>query len=147
VRLSDDEEAVRESFESLNHYIWNTTMAEMLGRDFRVLEVPSSRIVGLPSPDGSQQGVWYFPMDVVALAPLQAQGPGAWPTQITTVRLFSRGNTAMTCLPLVSAHLRILAWSYGDLIFWNGLVLLTAGLLTLCASLACDGTNFANNKD
>ena len=36
-------------------------MRSMLGKKWDVLEVFNNGIIGLPSPDGSQEGKWYFP--------------------------------------------------------------------------------------
>ena len=36
-------------------------MQSMLGKKWDVLEVFNNGIIGLPSPDGSQEGKWYFP--------------------------------------------------------------------------------------
>ena len=47
-------------------YSWADAMEAMAGKTWAVLELrPPSRgtnIVGLPSPDGSQKGIWYFPV-------------------------------------------------------------------------------------
>ena len=40
-------------------------MRSMLGKKWDVLEVFNNGIIGLPSPDGSQEGKWYFPDRVV----------------------------------------------------------------------------------
>ena len=71
--LSNSEQKVRRSFEDTKyipgtHYylVWNDKMRSMLGKKWDVLEVFNNGIIGLPSPDGSQEGKWYFP-DVVVV--------------------------------------------------------------------------------
>jgi len=64
VRLSGDERLVRESLASQG-FGWVTAMTRMLGRVFPVIEIPLPGTVGLPSPDGSHGGVWYFPTTVL----------------------------------------------------------------------------------
>merc|ERR1712096_111860 len=46
-------------------YVWDDLMCGMAGQTFPVLEVPKKGMVGLPSSDGSQNGVWYFPEQLV----------------------------------------------------------------------------------
>ena len=51
------------------HYIWSDRMIDMLGKQYPVLEVVSGNglhMIGLPSPDGPQNGKWYFPESVVS---------------------------------------------------------------------------------
>ena len=46
-------------------------MLGMLGNQYTVLEVVSDHVpvmIGLPSPDGSQNGTWYFTVNVVSKA-------------------------------------------------------------------------------
>ena len=40
-------------------------MKGMLGKQFPVLAIVNDNIIALPSPDGSQDGKWYFPVSVV----------------------------------------------------------------------------------
>ena len=39
----------------------------MLGKKFKVLEVLDNDIIAIPSPDGSQDGKYYFPKSVLQL--------------------------------------------------------------------------------
>ena len=72
VILSNSEIKVRRSFEDTKYIpgtryylVWNDEMRSMLGKKWDVLEVFNNGIIGLPSPDGSQEGKWYFPDRVV----------------------------------------------------------------------------------
>lgn len=60
---------VKKSFLNTSHYIWDDRMIPMLGKQYPVLEVVSDEngipMLGLPSPDGSQNGKWYFPESVI----------------------------------------------------------------------------------
>ena len=42
-------------------------MKVMLGNQFPVIETFEDGIIGLPSPDGSQNGTWYFYESVVQI--------------------------------------------------------------------------------
>lgn len=61
VRMLPSEKAVKLSFETAR-YIWHPLMEGMLGKEFPILEMTSRGIIALPSPDGSQNGKWYFPV-------------------------------------------------------------------------------------
>jgi len=61
VRMLPTEKAVKLSFETA-HYVWHPLMKGMLGKEFPILEMTSQGIIALPSPDGSQNGKWYFPV-------------------------------------------------------------------------------------
>lgn len=68
VTLSDSESAVRKSFENgefKEFLFWSDGMKVMLGNQFPVLETFEDGMIGLPSPDGSQNGTWYFYESVV----------------------------------------------------------------------------------
>ncbi|CAK0901099.1 unnamed protein product [Prorocentrum cordatum] len=114
-------------------------MEGMLGKEYRVLQVPSPGVVGLPSPDGSQEGVWYFPDRLVH----RVDEPMVHPL-VSPQKLFSHGETRMSCFPLVATHLESLAWSFTDPMFWQGVSLLMVSVaasslafLTVCC---CPGT-------
>ena len=64
VILSESESTVKESFDRTN-YAWNDKMKNMLGKEWRVLAVLQGGMIALPSPDGSQDGKWYFHRSVV----------------------------------------------------------------------------------
>merc|ERR1712079_758885 len=64
VRMNSSSDAVRLCFRSCG-YCWDKQMDGMLGKEFPILEMTSKGIVALPSPDGSQNGKWYFPVSVV----------------------------------------------------------------------------------
>ena len=70
VILSSSEHSVKQSFENLSYggtrLVWDDKMVEMLGKRFRVLDILGRNIIALPSPDGSQDGKWYFNARVVA---------------------------------------------------------------------------------
>ena len=66
VILSSSETKVKEGFEKTN-FVWNDKMRNMLGKKFKVLEVLDNDIIAIPSPDGSQDGKYYFPMSVLQL--------------------------------------------------------------------------------
>lgn len=57
--------------------------------------------------------------------------------------LFGRGNTQMACFPVVATRLSSLAWTFGDLLFLEGLCLvfasLVAGATPLAAAVLCGG--------
>ena len=64
VILSESESKVKESFGRIK-YVWVDKMKNMLGKEWRVLEILQGDIIALPSPDGSQDGKWYFHRSVV----------------------------------------------------------------------------------
>ena len=70
VILSSSETKVKEGFEKTN-FVWNDKMRNMLGKKFKVLEVLENDIIAIPSPDGSQDGKYYFPMSVLQLTGTQ----------------------------------------------------------------------------
>merc|ERR1712228_805836 len=64
VQLNSSRDVVKHSFASCG-YCWDRLMDGMLGKEFPILEMTSTGIIALPSPDGSQAGKWYFPVSVV----------------------------------------------------------------------------------
>ena len=64
VILVNDEQFVKSALISSN-FLWDDKMRLMLGKTFSILETTDGRTVALPSPDGSQDGKWYFPKSVV----------------------------------------------------------------------------------
>lgn len=144
VALTRNASALENSYDHIN-YEWRELMHGMLGKEYRVLQVPHPGIVGLPSPDGSQKGVWYFPdhlvhrVDELMVHPL-----------VSPQKLFSRGETRMSCYPLVATHLESLAWSFTDPMFWQGVSLLMVSVaasslafLTVCC---CPGTAWKDSR-
>ena len=72
VTLFNSEYEVKQSFNDVKYIpgtsfylVWNDDMRSMLGKKWKVLEVFDNGIIALPSPDGSQDGKWYFPKCVV----------------------------------------------------------------------------------
>jgi len=67
VRLNDDASHLRREFDTID-YQYSEAMLSMAG-ELEVLclarENRGATMVGLPSPDGSQDGVWYFPSSVL----------------------------------------------------------------------------------
>lgn len=65
VRLSSDVKHIRRAMDTVD-YRWSDLMAPMAGAEHEVLCLSrpnrGTNVVGLPSPDGSQGGVWYFPV-------------------------------------------------------------------------------------
>ena len=67
VLLSPFEDIVRDSFDEID-YIWDDLMIDMLGNQYFVLEVlDRGNIIAIESPDGSQDGKWYFPRTVLKI--------------------------------------------------------------------------------
>mmetsp|Transcript_102161 Transcript_102161/g.202812 ORF Transcript_102161/g.202812 Transcript_102161/m.202812 type:complete len:251 (+) Transcript_102161:2-754(+) len=133
VRLSSNETSLREQFQANPNFQWHDGMVGMLGGIYRITEVKPG-VVGLPSPDGSQGGVWYFPEDLVS--PLKpGQAPEFRPMHTTTNNLFTHGHTMMPCFPVVATRLKVLAWSFGDVAFWEGVGLLITSILASFGSL------------
>ena len=64
VGLLDSEEKLKEEF-GKTKFRWNDGMRPMMGKCYAVIKHISNTIVGLPSADGSQGGVWYFPTNVL----------------------------------------------------------------------------------
>lgn len=68
VRMNSSKKVVEHSFRTCG-YVWHHLMNGMLGKEFPVLDIKGSYggngIIALPSPDGSQDGKWYFPLSVV----------------------------------------------------------------------------------
>ena len=57
--MSNFKSVVEKSFEG-TPYAWSDQMRSMLGKDFTVLEIREDGIIGLPSPNGQQNGKWFF---------------------------------------------------------------------------------------
>lgn len=64
VLLRSDEAFVKNEFRQVI-YTWDDAMRPMLGEVFPVIRVPSPSVVALPSVDGANGGVWYFPVAAV----------------------------------------------------------------------------------
>ena len=68
MRLTSDVVHLAREFDTIG-YQWSELMSTMTGNEYEVLclarENRDTTIVGLPSPDGSQGGVWYFPTTVL----------------------------------------------------------------------------------
>uniref|UniRef100_A0A7S4R0F8 RRM domain-containing protein n=1 Tax=Alexandrium monilatum TaxID=311494 RepID=A0A7S4R0F8_9DINO len=90
VRLSGDSSLVREAFRSMG-FAWTEQTDAMLGKSFQVVEVPKPGVVGVPSPDGSQGGVWYLPIGVLQKAASQPGTPGSASATASTAATFHRG--------------------------------------------------------
>ena len=67
VVLSDNEHLVKSEF-GLSNFIWDDKMRLMLGEKFPIVAIFDPKTVALPSPDGSQDGKWYFPKSLVTKA-------------------------------------------------------------------------------
>merc|ERR1712032_482973 len=65
VRMLPSEKAVQLSFATAR-YVWHPLMKGMLGKEFPILEMTSRGTIALPSPDGSQNGKWYFPVSCIS---------------------------------------------------------------------------------
>ncbi len=69
--LASNKEVVRKSFDYLRSYYWVNSMIGMLGKAFKVLQINvngNPMVIALPSPDGSQNGKYYFSKSVVSMA-------------------------------------------------------------------------------
>ena len=64
MRMSNFKSVVEKSFEG-TPYAWSDQMRSMLGKDFTVLEIREDGIIGLPSPNGQQNGKWFFHQEAV----------------------------------------------------------------------------------
>ena len=69
VILVNDEQFVKSALINSN-FLWDDKMRLMLGKTFPILETRDGRTVALPSPDGSQDGKWYFPISVLTMVGL-----------------------------------------------------------------------------
>ena len=67
VILSDDEHLVKSEF-GLSNFRWDYQMRLMLGEKFPIVAILDPKTIALPSPDGSQAGIWYFPKSLVTTA-------------------------------------------------------------------------------
>lgn len=74
VLLSPFEDIVRDSFDEIDWHdrlgmiVWDDLMIQMLGNPYFVLEVlDRGDIIAIESPDGSQDGKWYFSSTVFKL--------------------------------------------------------------------------------
>jgi len=85
VRLTDNEQFLKSEF-SKTKYGWADGMRVMYGRCFKVITDTGfwkeKHMVGLPSPNGEQNGVWYFPLSV--LSKCQTPSPTEEPTSPPT---------------------------------------------------------------
>lgn len=137
VEINADKAEVEKAFGSEPSIVWQKDMTAMVGNVYRVLALHGQQAVGVRSPDGSQEGVWYFPLHVVKKASLPS-----WPRAGPTPRLFApEGETQMVCYPLVASHLFDLAVFCKSILFWQGLCLITtavaAGASPLLAAFCC----------
>ena len=68
VLLHSSEAFVKSEFTQIN-FVWDNQMRSMLGNKYKVLRKFIAKndpeIIALPSPDGSQNGQWYFPTSVI----------------------------------------------------------------------------------
>jgi len=62
VRMNSSEQSVRLSFTTSN-YAWDDLMCGMLGKEFPIVEMTNSGLIGLPPPVGV--GSWMFPVSAV----------------------------------------------------------------------------------
>ena len=80
VRLTRDAQHLARAFETVD-YEWSELMEGMLGQEYKVLQCPpqsrSTQVVGLPSPDGSQDGVWFFPVTAIERADADSEDAAA----------------------------------------------------------------------
>ena len=67
VILSDDEDFVKSEF-GLSNFIWSDDMKLILGEKFPIVAIRDHKTVVLPSPDGRQDGTWYFPKSLITKA-------------------------------------------------------------------------------
>lgn len=51
------------------------------------------------------------------------------PDQKRAMNLFSQGTTRTSCSALVATRLQVLAWCFGDVMFWEGLALMVVSLM------------------
>lgn len=61
----------------------------------------------------------------------EVQSGSAWlanPPQVRATKLFSSGTTRTSCYTIVSTRLQVLAWCFGDLMFWEGIGLMIVSL-------------------
>lgn len=68
VRVTNNKTRVQRAFLQVV-YIWHKEMDNMLGQVFPVIRIMSPGLVGLPSMDGSDGGVWYFPISTLEPVP------------------------------------------------------------------------------
>ena len=67
VILSDDEHFVKSEF-GLSNFRWNDQMRLMLGEKFPIVAIIDHKTIALPTPDGRQDGKWYFPKSLITKA-------------------------------------------------------------------------------
>ena len=67
VILSDDEDFVKSEF-GLSNFIWNDDMKLYLGEKFPIVAIIDHKTIALPTPDGRQDGKWYFPKSLITKA-------------------------------------------------------------------------------
>mmetsp|Transcript_76926 Transcript_76926/g.135547 ORF Transcript_76926/g.135547 Transcript_76926/m.135547 type:complete len:506 (-) Transcript_76926:144-1661(-) len=58
-------------------YPYKSGMDQMLGKEYRVVKIADDGMVGLPSPDGSDDGVWWFPPYAYAIRVVTEEPPKA----------------------------------------------------------------------
>ena len=68
VILSDDEDFVKSEFELSSILTWSDAMKLILGKKFPIVAIFDHKTVALPSPDGQQNGKWYFPKSLITKA-------------------------------------------------------------------------------
>ena len=108
VILNENGAFVKSEFAKIN-FIWHDLMTSMLGNTYKVLSKFSARndseIIALPSPDGSQNGQWYFPKSAITkigtlihiLLPTFLMAAFSW----NSFRIFGSSITTLICQILV----------------------------------------------
>lgn len=144
VVVNDGSHRAQQAFKRDPTISWTPHMRDMLGRTHRVMdgfasEMPYADVsqnvlsadntgmtaVGVPSPDGSQGGVWYFPAAVVEKVTL----PGRPEVQERLLFAAKGGTTDMPCYPIISAQLRATANTAAGGIFWQGVVFIVGAII------------------
>jgi len=145
VTLTFNEALVRKAFRDNPALEWEPAMVWMMGQPHRVVTTlgptygDAAGAIGVRAPEGrggSQDGIWYFPANLIKKAQLPSNKGAKKPMLFA-----SEGSNFMVCYPLIAAQLDSSAHIVGSGLFWHGFLLILVAALTaatpLVAALKC----------
>eukprot|EP00446_Apocalathium_sp_SHHI-4_P091192 CAMPEP_0177461514 /NCGR_PEP_ID=MMETSP0369-20130122/15259_1 /TAXON_ID=447022 ORGANISM="Scrippsiella hangoei-like, Strain SHHI-4" /NCGR_SAMPLE_ID=MMETSP0369 /ASSEMBLY_ACC=CAM_ASM_000364 /LENGTH=647 /DNA_ID=CAMNT_0018935013 /DNA_START=26 /DNA_END=1970 /DNA_ORIENTATION=- len=145
VTLTFNEALVRKAFRDNPALEWEPAMVWMMGQPHRVVTTLGPKYgdadgaIGVRAPEGrggSQDGIWYFPANLIKKAQLPSNKGAKKPMLFA-----SEGSNFMVCYPLIAAQLDSSAHIVGSGLFWHGFLLILVAALTaatpLVAALKC----------
>lgn len=112
VRVTTNITLLQEAFKQVV-YSYRDSMENMLGQVFPVSRVSSPGIVGLPSDDGSDGGIWYFPVGTLQAVPPEVSN--AMMPAASTARRLQGGKKDAIAKSAAYQQLAVIAYQDGDM--------------------------------